>query len=351
MIFSSWFANNYTMIIVALGAMLLGFASGLLGVFNILKKQALVGDALSHATLPGVVIAFLLTNTRNMVTLLIGASLSALVAMFLINIIKHYSKIKSDASLALILSSFFGFGQVLILLAQERGNAAAGLKSFIFGQAATMLKQDVLMIAYLTIFILLITLLFWKEFKLYIFNDEFFQSLGFSKKITNAMLTFLTILIVVIGIRTVGVILMSALLIIPGVAARQWSNKLSINGIIAGFVGMISGLLGAVISSQKTNLPTGPVIVIVLSILVIVSLLFAPKRGIISKSIKQHKHQKDINKYQELISVFYNPSKDIQLSNDNFLLMENYLIIDGRKNIHITEKGKNKLHQILGGEH
>lgn len=350
MILTNWFSENYTLIIVSIGALLLGLASAVLGVLNVQRKQALVGDALSHATLPGVVLAFLFTNSRNMATLLIGAAISAFLAMFLLELIKKYSKTKYDASLALILSSFFGLGQVLLQLAQERGNRAAGLKNFIFGQAATMIRSDVVIIGVIAIIVIILVAIFWKEFKLFIFNNEFYQSLGFSSRITSGLLTFMTVIVVVIGIRTVGVILMSALLIAPSVASRQWSNKLSINALLAGVFGMISGLLGSIISSQKTNLPTGPVIVVVLSAFVIISLLFAPKRGIIRKTYIDYKYKKDIHKYHDLIHIYNEPKSNIKLSDSNsFLVDEGYLLVN-KDEIKLTEKGIIHVEKLLGGE-
>lgn len=344
----NWFLENYTLIVVAIGASILGLVSGILGVLNILRKQSLVGDALSHATLPGVVLAFLLTNTRNISVLLIGAAISAFIAMFILNIISKYSKIKIDASLSLILASFFGLGQVLLQIAQGRGSGAAGLKKFIFGQAATMLIDDVYLISFISLFVLILIFVFWKEFKLFIFNEEFYQSLGFSKKITNILLTLMTVIVVVIGIRTVGVILMSALMIAPGVAARQWSNKLSINALLAAIFGLISGALGAIISANKSNLPTGPVIVVSLSVFVIISLFFSPKRGLIQKSLSANHHKKELFKYKSLIDIYNNKPKENDYDYSNYI-NENYLTFDKNKPM-LTDKGIEKVKKLLGDD-
>lgn len=309
--------TNYVIIVIAAGMILLGLASALLGVFNNLRNQALIGDGLSHAALPGVVLSYIFTNNRNMMVLLIGAALGSLIAILLMNLIKKYSKVKNDASLALVLASFFGFGQILLLMVQYRGDStAAGLNNFIFGQAATMLLSEVIIIGVIALIIIFLVLLFYKELKLFLFNEDHFRSLGFSLRLINFILTLMTVLVIIIGIRTVGVILMSALLIAPGVAARQWSNKLSYNLLIAGGVGMIGGLIGSLISYTKANLPTGPIVVIVLSVFVFISLLFAPRHGIIRNQIMFYQHRLKIKKYSFLIHLYNH--KNINYENSKF---------------------------------
>src|SRR5690554_2585947 len=166
---ADWIAQNYVIVIITIGTMLLGLVTGILGMFNILRKQALTGDALSHAALPVIVLPFMVTQTKNLGILLIGAAMAAIIAMVLLELIKKYSKIKYDASLALILSSFFGLGQILLLIVQGWGDSsAAGLNSFIFGQAATMLISDVYLIGVISIIVLLLILVLWKEFKLFV---------------------------------------------------------------------------------------------------------------------------------------------------------------------------------------
>lgn len=347
---ADWIAQNYVIVIITIGTMLLGLVTGILGMFNILRKQALTGDALSHAALPGIVLAFMVTQTKNLGILLIGAAMAAIIAMGLLELIKKYSKIKYDASLALILSSFFGLGQILLLIVQGWGDSsAAGLNSFIFGQAATMLISDVYLIGIISIIVLLIILVLWKEFKLFVFNSEFYQSLGFSRRLTTAIINILTVIVVTISIRTIGVILMSALLIAPGVASRQWSNRLHINALLAGLFGMVSGAIGANISASVTNLSTGPVIVVVLSSFVLISLLFAPKRGIVNKSIADFIYKKQINKYHDLIHMYQDnePIKDT-LKVRQFI--EEGLINYTRENKYtISEKGNKKVESLLGG--
>lgn len=276
--------GDYTFQTVALGSGILGIISGFLGSFAVLRKQSLLGDGISHAALPGVVLAFLLTGSKNTEFLLLGALASGLLATFLIVQIVRHSRIKFDSSLALILSVFFGLGLVLLTYVQKIPNSnQAGLKRFIFGQAATLLQRDVLLMLVCGTLLLALTLIFWKEFKLFTFDSDFAQSIGFSPRKLNLLLSFMIVMAIIIGLQTVGVILMSAMLIAPAVAARQWTNKLSLMVLLAGVFGALSGIAGTALSSMVPKLPTGPCIVIFISLLVLFSLLFAPERGMINR--------------------------------------------------------------------
>ena len=282
--------SDYTTVVVVLGSALLGMVSGLLGTFSVLRRQSLIGDGVSHAALPGVVAAFLITGTRNSELLLSGALVSGLAALFLILTVTKKSKIKFDAALATVMSAFFGLGTVLLTCAQKLPNATqAGIHNFIYGQASSMLKRDVMIIFICGIFILAAVLLLWKEIKVFIFDREFAEQLGIPCRRINLILSFLTVLAVIIGIQTVGVVLMSAMLIAPAAAARQWCDKLWIMAALSAFFGGISGAAGAVIGALSEGTPTGPAIVIAASLITVFSLLFAPRRGIIYRVILKSK--------------------------------------------------------------
>lgn len=344
--------SNYVFIIVLIGTIMLGSLAGLFGVFNILKKESLIGDALSHATLPGVVLAFIVFNDKSILVLLFGALLSTLLASFLISFIKRYSIIKSDAILAIILSSFFGFGQVLLSkIRNSAGANQAGLDNFIFGQAAAMSLNDIITIVIVLLIVFSLILLYWHHFKLYIFNREYYESLGFNSRFINGMISFITILIVIISIKSVGVILMSALLIAPGVAARQWSDKLYLNVIIAALFGGVSGFIGTIFSANISRLPTGPVIVISISLIVLISLLFAPKRGIIQGKIKDYKYKKSIIKYKGLIHLYENPNFYLLDELTAGSLVKESLIKKHGDNYLLTKKGKEKVKDLLIGDY
>ena len=284
--------SDYTFQIVALGSALLGGISGILGSFAVLKKQSLLGDGVSHAALPGVVLAFLLTGSKSTEVLLLGALITGLIATFLIVSIEKSTRIKFDSALALILSVFFGLGLVLLTYSQKIPNAnQAGLDRFIYGQASALVKKDLMILLVCGVVLIGIVLLFWKEFKIFIFDEQFAKTIGFNTKFLNGLLTFLIVVTIILGLQTVGVILMSSMLIAPAVAARQWSNKLSVMVILASLFGAASGIVGTFISSLTTNLPTGPIIVVCITIIAIFSLLFAPQRGIISKIIQRRKNK------------------------------------------------------------
>lgn len=282
--------TDYTLQIVSLGSALLGIVSGVLGSFAVIRKESLLGDAVSHAALPGIALAFLLTGTKNTEILLLGALVSGLIATFLINSIDKFSRIKFDSALAIILSVFFGGGLVLLTYIQKVPNAnQAGLENFIFGQASTVLLRDVKIIAILGSILLLIVLLFWKEFKIISFDIDFAESLGFDTKKITYLLFAMIVTSIIIGLQTVGVILMSAMLTAPAVAARQWTDKLHVMVFIAAIFGAISGITGTIISAVVPKLPTGPMIVIVISVIVIISLALAPNRGLIWRYIRNKK--------------------------------------------------------------
>ena len=284
--------SDYTFQTVALGSALLGIISGVLGSFAVLRRQSLLGDGVSHAALPGVVMAFLLTGSKNTEVLLLGALITGLASTYLISRIVKHSRIRFDSALALIMSVFFGLGLVLLTYSQKVPNAnQAGLKRFIYGQASTLLQRDVIAMAVCGFIILLITFLFWKEFKLFSFDSEFAETIGFGTGRLNLLLSLLIVLAIIIGLETVGVVLMSAMLIAPAVAARQWSNHLWLMVVLAAVFGALSGVAGTLLSSAVPGTPTGPVIVICVTTITVFSLLFAPGRGILHRIYLRRKNR------------------------------------------------------------
>ena len=274
--------QSYTTQMVLLGTALLGLASGIAGTFAVLRKESLIGDGLSHAALPGVVIAFLLTGIKDIEVLIAGAALSSITAAWLITITVENSKIKFDGALATILSAFFGLGMVLLTYLQSLNNAGqAGLSKFIFGQAATILARDVYITSAAALIIIVLTALFWKELKLISFDVEYAKTLQIPVTFTLILYRALLIMTIIIGIQSVGAILISSLLIAPAVGARQWTNKLGTMCILAGCFGMASAIGGTLWSTSVQKLPTGPAIIVILSVIVLLSLIFAPNRGIL----------------------------------------------------------------------
>lgn len=306
-------ANDYTLRIVSLGSAMLGFVSGIVGSFAVLKKQGLLGDAVSHASLPGIAIMFLLIQTKNTELFMLGALIFGLIAVALISAIDEYTRIKVDSAMALVLSVFFGFGLVLLTYIQKIPNAnQAGLDTFIFGQASTLLRRDIHLIFVVGVILIALMVVFWKEFKIITFDADFADSIGISSKKTSYILSSMIVLSIIIGLQTVGVILMSAMLVAPGVAARQWTNKLSVMAILAGVFGAVSGIVGTIISSSMQKMPTGPSIVLVISFIVLISLIMSPNRGLLWRYVRHIKHHSDINEDQVLMSLY-----DLAMNHNN----------------------------------
>lgn len=255
----------------------------MLGTFALLRQQSLLGDAISHAALPGIVMMFLCTHTKNHWVLLSGGAIAGIIGVVCMNYICAHTKLKKDAILGIILSVFFGLGLVFMTIAQKIPVASqAVLNKFLFGNIATILMQDILLIAVISSFIVCVLMLFWKECSMYIFDATLARTMGFNTKIIERILTILLVLAIVIGLQTVGVVLMSTMLIAPAAAARQWTYKLQHMILLAGFFGGFAAVVGVCASSVINHVPTGPAIVVVASLLVFFSLMCAPKRGFAS---------------------------------------------------------------------
>lgn len=286
------FFSNYTVQVVILGTVILGITSGALGSFALLRKQSLLGDAISHATLPGVCLAFLITQSKSPLVLLVGAGVAGWTGALLINWITDNSRLKQDSALGIVLSVFFGFGLVVLTIVQKLPTATkAGLDKFLFGNASTLLISDVKVMAVLSLIILAVLIAFWKEFKLIVFDMAYARSLGLNIRFLSTLLSTLIVAAIVIGLQTVGVILMSAMLVAPAASARQWTDRLGVMVAISAVIGAICGAGGAITSSLLVKLPTGPVIVVYLSIFVLVSLFFAPNRGMVWDFIRAYRHK------------------------------------------------------------
>lgn len=302
--------SDYTLRTITLGTAILGAVCGMLGSFAVLRKQSLLGDAISHAALPGIAIAFLITGAKDSNVLLIGALVSGMIGTFWIRGIVSKTHLKSDTALGLILSLFFGFGMLLLTYIQKQPNAnQAGLDKYLFGQAATLLESDVWMMAIATSACLVVLLLFWKEFKILLFDADYTKTLGFNTRFIDILITSFIVLAIVLGLQTVGVVLMSAMLLAPAAAARQWTNSLGVMVFLAAIFGAFAGVFGTAISASQNNLSTGPVIVLVAGVFVVLSFIFSPNRGLLFKQIRISKNRRDLKLYKTL-AFMHNIAED-----------------------------------------
>lgn len=265
-------------------SVLLGLSSGILGSFAYLRKMSLMGDTLAHAALPGICIAFMLTGSKSIFFFLIGAAIAGLIATFGIGYVTRHSRIKQDAALGIVLSVFFGFGIVLLTQIQhsDSGNQS-GLDKFLFGQAAGMVMTDVMTMAIVSVVLTGLCALLYKEFKLLSFDPGFARGLGLPVAVLDQLMMFLIVVAVVVGIQAVGVVLMAAMLITPAVSARYWTERLGVMVVLSGLFGALSGMIGTLLSTLDDNLPTGPLSVLAATGVFVLSVLFAPKRGVVSK--------------------------------------------------------------------
>jgi manganese/zinc/iron transport system permease protein len=288
--------SDYTLRTIGLGAALLGAVGGMLGSFAVLRRQALLGDVVSHAALPGIVAAFWLSGSRAPLVLVIGAALSGLLAAVLAEGLSRRSRLPTDTTYALLLAAFFGLGMLLLSLVQRSGVAGqAGLSSFLFGQAAAIVNADLQLIALVGLLLLGLLLVFWKEFTLLSFDPQYALSRGYPLKRLELLLNGMLVTAVVIGLQLVGVVLMSALLTAPAVAARQWSGSLAGMTLRAGLFGAAAGLGGAWLSTVNSGLATGPLIVVLLSAIVAVSLIAAPQRGLLVRVLRRRAAGREVN--------------------------------------------------------
>lgn len=300
-----WLLENPSLWYVMGGCAILGIASGALGCFAVLRRQSLLGDALAHAALPGICVAFLLTGSKNAGVILVGALGSGLLgALFILGIVRG-TRLKEDAAIGTVLSVFFGGGIVLLTAIQHQPNAAqAGLDKFLFGYAASLVPRDLQVLGWLTLAVLVVLALLYKEFKLLAFDRDFGASLGLPMRALEVLLTLLIVVAVVIGLQTVGVVLMAAMLITPAVAARQWTHSLGLMVTLSAAFGAGCGVMGAVASSLGRNIPTGPVIVLTVTCLLIVSLAIAPRRGLVWSWLRLLRHRRKV-RLENLLADLY----------------------------------------------
>jgi len=270
------------------GTFFLGFAAGIVGSFALLRRQALLGDAMSHAALPGVALAFLFFLRKEPLAILLGASITAGLAAYLSVRLPRWTRVKPETSLAIVLTTFFGLGTVLLtLIAKTQSGGQSGLDSFLFGQAASLVGRDVQVMGAVALLLVLAIFAFFPAWKLWAFDPLYARTLGYPVRALDIAFTFLLTLTVAVGLEAVGVVLMSALLITPPLTARLLTDRLETMVVLAGGIGGLSGVVGTLLSTLYPRFPTGPLVVLTASAWFVLALLFAPKRGLISLAFRR----------------------------------------------------------------
>jgi manganese/zinc/iron transport system permease protein len=290
---------------VVIGSVLLTASSAIVGSFTFLHKKSLVGDAIAHAVLPGICLGFILSGTKNPIYLIAGAFITGWLSLMAVSYITRNTRIKEDSAIGLILSVFFGIGILMLTVIQKTGNAAqSGLDHFLFGKAAALVGSDLIVFGTVAVVLVVGVFLLFKEFALLAFDKDYAKSIGLPVRTIEFVLTSMIVLAVVIGIQAVGVVLMAAILITPAAAARFWTNQIYVMILLASFFGALSGLSGAYISYIAPAMPTGPWIVIVISTIAMISFFIAPRRGILSRVLRQRSIRLTINN-ENVLKTFY----------------------------------------------
>ncbi|WP_143961082.1 metal ABC transporter permease [Litoribacter populi] len=301
--FFSFQDPNVAMVVA--GITLLSISAAMVGTFTFLDKKALLGDAISHAVLPGVCLAFMFAGSKNPYWIVLGAFITGAISTYAIEWISNSTKLKEDTVIAAVLSVFFGIGILLLTQLQQTGDAAlSGLDHFLFGNAISIVYEDLMVYGILALLVIICILVFYKEFKLIIFNPSFAESVGLPVKRLKLLFNTLLVMAVVTGIQAIGVVLMAALLITPPAAARFWSNRLHVILMLAVLFAVLSGIAGAFISFAVPHMPTGPWVVMAISFIAFASFFFAGKKGILSKWYNQRNYQQKIHRDHILKSLF-----------------------------------------------
>lgn len=296
--------------LVVLGVTCLGATAGLIGSFLLLRKQSLLGDALSHATLPGIGLAFATMSWmglsgRSLPGLLIGATITGLLGVLLVLAIRRTTRLKDDAAMGIVLSVFFGLGIAILKMVEKiPGQSAAGLDGFIYGKTASMVWSDFFLIIGTLAVTTIITVLILKELTLLCFDSNFASTEGWPTLGLDVLLMGLVTAVTVVGLQAVGLILIIAFLITPPTAARFWTNNLKSMLALSTLIGAISGWIGASISSLFANLPAGAIIVITAAVVFLVSMIFGTARGVFPRYLRHRQLQKKVGRQHLLRSTY-----------------------------------------------
>lgn len=284
--------RDYNTRLVLISTALLGVSGGLAGSFLLLRKRSLMGDALSHATLPGIVLAFIAAvhftgGGRSFALLITGAAVTGILGCIVVLLIRGLTRVKDDAAMGIVLSVFYGAGVVLLSMVQHMPEAGmAGLESFLYGKTASMVRTDFFLVSGAAVISLIASLALFKEFRLLCFDEGYARSLGWPTHALDVLMLLLVTLVTVVGLQAVGVVLIIAFLIIPAASARMWTSRFGGMLALAAVFGGASGWLGSGLSALAPGLPAGAVIVLTAAALFGVSLLAGPDRGIVARAAR-----------------------------------------------------------------
>ncbi|AWB81328.1 zinc ABC transporter permease [Corynebacterium yudongzhengii] len=275
--------TNHTYLMTTATSAIIGATAGTLGVFTYLRRQAMLADVISHAALPGTMIAFLALSAaglplRHLAGLLLGAVIVGTAAVYLTRWISRLTTVRHDAAMAIVLSTTFGFGMVLMQhISQNPYPDKGGIQDYLFGNAASITRSDLHISLLISAVVLAVVVVVFKELILHTFDPDQSRLLGFRAGVLDLLLTASIVVATVIGVKTVGLVLMVAFVITPPVIARQWTGRPSSMALLSGVVGLVASLVGSYLSLAYGPLPTGPIIVIVLAVLMVVSLTLSPR--------------------------------------------------------------------------
>lgn len=302
--------KDYNTRVVLFGVAVLGTATGLVGSFTLLRKRALLGDALAHASLPGIALAFMIAsglglNAKSLPILLLGATLTGLLGVAVVLVVRTQTRLKEDAGLGIALSVFFGAGMALLGVIQQMDTGhAAGLESFIYGKTASMNAYDARLIAIASCVAIICSVLLFKELKLLCFDESFAGSRGLPVVALDLALMTLVVLVTIVGLQAVGLILMVALLVIPPAAARFWTEKMWAVATLSALLGCVGGLVGGAASALFPRLPSGAMIVLTSTALFVFSMFFGTARGVLIRWTRRYNVNRRIRK-QHLLRGLY----------------------------------------------
>lgn len=290
--------SDHTFRTVLYGTMSIGAISGAIGCFAYLRRQSLIGDVVSHSSLLGIMLFFLGSylitgqGSKSLFVLIPGAIISGILALLLTRLIVSKTSVREDSGLGVMLAIFFGTGIMLLRWTQKSDPPIPGhrgMEDYLFGMAASMTRNDLIMIGIVGMVAILMMIAYWKELKLYTFDPLLAESLGFRTKTIEVILICILVSGIVIGIQAIGVVLMVAMLITPAAAARQWTQTLGPMVCLAAVIGAFCGAVGSVVSAEVSNIPTGPVIVLAGVLIFLLSLAVAPKRGFMARRTREVK--------------------------------------------------------------